>query len=181
MGNKIILALVLSLVIYISQAQTNISVNSCCLRNNTATLTQAFIDLKGKKFVSSLLENNVNITILCSVDSLGTVKDFRKIRSNKELPKEFGQEVLSYLKINHISFHICYEKPSGLSTEESLVLIKRDLFTEDNLTHIINIGFPGDLMSLYVYERDKAKGEGLCLSKYDYLISMIDKYKSQSE
>lgn len=181
MGNKVILVLVLSCVSCILQAQINISVDRYCLRENTATLSQALIDLKGKEFVSNLLDDNINLSIFCVVDSSGIITNLKKMWSNKEFPKELEQEIISYLKINLISFYICYEKPPSFSKDESLKLIKRDLFTKDKPTHIINIGFPGDLMSLYAYERDKAKEEGKCLSKYEYLITIINEYKSQSK
>ena len=181
MVNKVILALVLFFVSCILQAQTIISVDRYCLRKNVATLSQALIDLKGKEFVTNLLNDNVSFSMICAVDSSGIIIDFKRIRSNKELPKELEQEIISYLKVNHVSFYICYEKPLGLNKEESLALIKRGLFTEGRLTHIINIGFPEDLMSSYAYERDKAKEEGKCLSKYEYLTTIINQYKSQSE
>lgn len=181
MGNKVILALVLFLVSCMLQAQTNISVDRYCLRKNAVTLSQALIDLKGKEFVSNLLNDNINFSIICAVNSSGIIIDFKRMRSNKKLPKELEQEITSYLKINLVSFYICYEKPLGLSKDESLALIKRGFFTEDKSTHIINIGFPEDLMSLYAYERDKAKEKGKCLSKYEYLTTILNEYKSQSE
>ncbi len=181
MVNKVILALVLFFVSCMLQAQTNISVDRYCLRKNAVTLSQALIDFKGKEFVSNLLNDNVSFSMICAVDSSGIIIDFKRIRSNKELPKELEQEIISYLKVNLVSFYICYEKPSGLNKEESLALIKRGLFTEGRLTHIISIGFPEDLMSSYAYERDKAKEEGKCLPKYEYLITIINQYKFQSE
>lgn len=177
MGNKIILVLVFSFVACILQAQININVDNDCLRKNAVTLSRTLIDLKGKEFVSNLLKNNVNFSILCAVDSSGIVIDFKKMRSNKELSRELEQEIISYLKTNLVSFYICYEKPSGFSKEESLKLIRRDLYAEGKSAHIINISFPGDLMSLYTYKRDKDKKKGLCLSKYEYLISMMNEYE----
>ena len=69
MVNKVILALVLFFVSCILQAQTIISVDRYCLRKNVATLSQALIDLKGKEFVSNLLNDNVSFSMICAVDN----------------------------------------------------------------------------------------------------------------
>jgi len=179
MVNRMILILLFSFVVSALSAQVNVSFDDNCIRKNTAALSQALIDLKGENFVSNLLKNDIKFSIFCNVDSLGIVLNFIKMRSSKEFSRELEQEIILYLEANKISFYICYEKPQGLTLNEGYKLIRKDLLelSKNKNSFFTNINFPGDMMNLYCYEKDKAKKRGLFLSRYDYFVSMINKYK----
>lgn len=177
MVNKVIFSLILFFVSISSHSQIKLSLEENCSDINAAIFSKYLINMKGKEFVFDLLEHDFRIQVFAEIDSLGYISRIKKIRSNKELVGKFEEDLKLNLKTDSIRFFICFVKSPGLSDEESLALIKRDLFTEYKSTHMINIGFPGNLMMMYRYEKNKAKKEGSCLSKYEYLISMIDKYK----
>lgn len=179
MVNKVIFLLMLWGVSILSHSQIKLNLDGNCSDINAIIFSKYLINMKGKEFVLDLLERDFRIQVFADIDSLGYISSIKKVRSNKKLTEKFEEDLKLNLKTDSLRFFICFVKSPGLSNEESLALIKQDLFTRDNPTHIINIGFPGNLMIMYRYERDKAKKEGLCLSKYDYLLSMIDKYKQQ--
>lgn len=162
-----------------TSAQINISFERDCLNKNTFLLSQFLINLKGEDFVSKLLEEGNSLLFFCDVDSLGHIIDVKKIREKKELDDTLKEEIISALKASNIIFFICYERPVGGSECDAYGRISKDLFNEGKTTHLINIGFPGNTMALYQYERSKAEEKGTELSKLQYLINLMNKYNME--
>lgn len=176
MANRITLLLMFSFITLAISAQTNICVDKDCLERNSAILSQSLINLKGENFVSKLLEDNTSFLMFCDVNSLGHVIRINKICSKKEIPMELKKEIESYLIVDSVSFYICYEKPSGFKKSDAIELIRKDLHAKNKTTYLINVGFPGNLMTLYKYERDRLENQGVTLSKYEYLKHQIDSF-----
>ena len=177
MSNRILLLLFFSFVVLTTLAQ-NISVDKNCLERNAVKFSQSLIDLKGEKYVSALLDKNISLLMFCSVDSLGHFCKINKITSKKKINRKFLNEIESKLINDSVSFFLCYEKFPGLNEDDSVEKLKEDLNSENKATYLINVSFPGYLMTLYNFESDKKKSQGLNLSKYQYLKCQIEKYQN---
>ena len=68
-----------------------------------------------------------------------------------------------------------YERSFGYITKASAVKSARERFQKNGVS-LINFAFPGELMNLYEYEKEKAERKGIYLSKYDYLLMQINKF-----
>lgn len=156
-----------------------ISVEKSCLEINSVILSQSFIELKGEKYVSKLLDADVSFLIFCTVDSLGHVEKINKITSKKRFDRKFISEIESKLRNDSVSFFLCYEKPSGFDEKDAITKLKRDSNTANRTEYLINVGFPGYLMSLYNYEKDKKMSQNITLSKFQYLKLQIEKYQKR--
>lgn len=172
---KIIFILIVFLNIQGAIAQINISFENDCLKKNSVLFSQFLIESKGEDFVSELLENNNSLVLFCDVDSLGHVVQIKKIREKKELNDSLKDEIISSLLLSRITFSICCEKPIGLSKCEAYKLLSKELFNKEKTTHLINVGFPGDIMALYQYEKSRVEEKGGKLSKLQYLLDYINK------
>jgi hypothetical protein len=160
---------------YLPLAQINVSIDSACLIRNSATISKAMIEALGKDSVEHLLNNQTNITFVCNVDSLGYIKNIEKIRSKQELSDNFAVFMENYLGSNKIRFYICYVKDPPEITNTDIIEYAREYF-KNSKSKVIGFGFPGELMNLYEYEKEKAREEGICLSKYDYLLMQISRF-----
>lgn len=178
MLNRLVLLLSIFTFGYSAHAQINISFDSDCLEKNSAILAQSLINSLGYEIVTGFLENNTHFLVFSEVDSSGGVLKFKKLISNKEVSKVLSDKVKSYLIKNKKHFFICFEKPKGFNNSDAYYLIKKENFDGNNKYHLINIGFPGDLMTFYNYEKEKANEQGLTLSKYEYLLKQIKRYLS---
>jgi len=158
-----------------SFAQINVSINSDCPIRNSAIISKAMIGALGKDSVKHFLNKKTNITFVCNVDSLGYVKKIEKIWSKQKVSENFIVSVENYLVSNRIRFYICYAKDPPDVTKTDIIESVREHF-KDNKGKIINFGFPGELMNLYEYEKEKARKKGICLSKYDYLLMQISRF-----
>ncbi|MFT3740633.1 MAG: hypothetical protein QM786_17930 [Breznakibacter sp.] len=178
MANKILYLLMFYYVGVTTFAQ-HISVDKSCMEINSVILAQSFIELKGEKYVSKLLDANISFLIFCTVDSLGHVDKINKITSKKRLDRKFISKIESKLRIDSVSFFLCYEKPPGFDEKDVLNKLKRDLSTANRTEYLMNVGFPGYLMSLYNYEKDKKMSQNITLSKFQYLKLQIEKYQNR--
>lgn len=158
-----------------SFAQINVSIESDCLIRNSATISNAMIGVLGEDSVKQILNNKINITFVCNVDSLGYIKKIEKIRSKQELSDNFTVSMEYYLVLNRIRFYICYAQDPPDITKTCIIESAREHFKNCN-GKIISFGFPGELMNLYEYEKEKAREKGICLSKYDYLLMQISRF-----
>jgi len=137
--------------------------------NNTAILSKALIELKDQEYISNLLENKINYVFIMNVDSLGHIVNIEKIRSKEHISEEFKKEIENYLIRKNVQFYICYESPPGLSKDEAMKLITKNLFIEDKKKYLINVAFPGRLLLRYYQEEEKRDAGMDYLSKYKYL------------
>lgn len=159
-----------------SFSQINISFDDNCLNYNASIVSRAIIKTFGSDTVKKLLENNTNITFVCDVDSLGHLLEIDKIYSKQKLPKDFIARLKNYLITNKIRFFICYQLDPLDIDKYQIVNLERNQFKNNNSRTIGSIAFPGVLMGLYEYEKEKKKSRNICLSKYNYLLKQIDKY-----
>lgn len=143
---------VLLLVFYtfVSSAQNRISFDSNCLNRNSVLFTEALIDLKGESFVKKLLKSKEEILMFCRVDSMGYLREMvRMMPPEKPIPENTKKEITAYLFSRKIPFYICYTKPADMNEKEAVVLITNELFRQNDTLHLMNVGFPGDLMKFY--------------------------------
>lgn len=176
MVNRFIILLILFSCKNIVSAQININFDSDCLNHNSAILSKMLMEAKGEEFLSDLLDENISFLLFCDVDSSGYVVEIKKIHGKKEAVVKVENTIKSLFEEFHTPFYICYEKPLGLTRCEAYRLVTSDFFKEEKTYHLINVGFPGHLMSLYQYEQEKGKEKGFVLTKCAYLISQINKY-----
>jgi hypothetical protein len=158
-----------------SFAQINVSIESDCLIRNSATISSAVIGVLGEDSVKQILNNKINITFVCNVDSLGYIKKLERIWSKQEVSDNFAISMERYLVSNRICFYICYAQDPPNITKTCIIESVREHFKNSN-GKIISFSFPGELMNLYEYEKEKARGKGFCLSKYDYLLMQINSF-----
>ena len=158
-----------------SFAQINVNIDSDCLVRNSATISNAMVCIFGKDSVKQILKNNINIVFVCNVDSLGYIKKLERIWSKQEISDNFTVSIENYLVSNKIRFYICYAQDPPNITKTCIVASVREHF-KNNKGIIISYGFPGELMKLYEYEKEKAREKGFCLSKYDYFLKQISRY-----
>ena len=172
----IIVSLFLSLSI--NAFTQNVNNDHDCGFFNTTIFTQYLIDFKGKKFVSELLENDIGFLMFLKVDSSGYVLELEWLKTRSKLPEHFKEELSHRFKTHPVSFFICFQYPhGGISQKGHLESLKKIWRDEGILTYENNVGFPAELMIGYEYEKKEAEKQGKSLSKYDYLISTIKKYK----
>lgn len=164
-----------------SFSQINVSFDSNCLSYNSAIMSNTMIGIFGPDTVRRFLDCNTNVILFCRVDSSGKVLEIVKIRSRQHLPINFIPLVENYLISKKVRFFICFEKvPSNISISE-VIESERKQFMNNPNRFIRPIAFPGELMSLYEYEKECAKAKGFYLSKYDYLLEQINKYLTESD
>lgn len=172
------IALTISLFFCISGysfSQIYVSIDSDCLKRNSAIISKAMIEIFGKDSIRNLLEDNIQMIIMPQVDSLGFVLKIEKIRSKWSITNNFVTSLERSLITNRVRFYICYTKDPP-NIQESIIIANVREYFKNNSSKGIVLGFPGELMSLYEYEKEKARKEGVCLSKYDYLLMQISSY-----
>lgn len=144
---KILLILLCSVA---SFAQNRISFDGNCLNRNTVLFTEALINLKGEGFVKKLLKSEEEILLFCRVDSMGYLREVvRMMPPEKPIPEKTKKEITDYLFSRKIPFYICYTKPADMGEKEAITLITNELFRQSDTLHLMNVGFPGDLMQQY--------------------------------
>ena len=164
-----------SYVSVLSFSQMNVSVDSDCLKRNSALISKVMIETFGKDSISFLLDNNIKIMFVSQVDSLGAVLKLDIVRSNWIITNDFITLIETYLIESRIQFYICYTQDPPNVPKSHIIASAREYF-KNNDWKTINLGFPGELMDLYEYNRKKAKEKGVYLSKYDYLLMQINKF-----
>ncbi len=159
-----------------SFAQINISLDGNCLEHNSAIMSKAIIDTFGEDSVKRWINNNTRILFTANVDSLGHILKIEKVRTKQEISSNIICSIENYLIKNKVHFFICYaQDPPDITKNHIIDSVREDFKNNDN--KFISIGFPGELISLYGYEREKA--QNTCLSKYDYLLLQINKYLTE--
>jgi hypothetical protein len=152
MVNRLLSTIFLLIIVNIANCQINVKVENDCLENNTAILSQFLLDEFGESFVSFWLNNEMDIIFFIEVDSLGYVK--RLLRVNK---KYFDDKQISKFESQlirkKIRFYICYGSLPGEGVEESRKIIISGLKGINE--HIVSPSFPGQMMSLYNYNKEK--------------------------
>jgi len=98
-----------------------------------------------------------------------------KIHSKQQLPNNFVYLIENYLVTNGIRFFICYQQ--DYTSKCKVIDSERKLFKNNHRRLIGSIAFPGELMSLYEYEKKKTPNS--CLSKYDYFLLQINRYLTE--
>ncbi|MBP1631523.1 MAG: hypothetical protein H6Q15_2416 [Bacteroidetes bacterium] len=180
MINKLVLLFITCFIVSFSSAQINVSLDRNCLSINSALLAQSLIKAIGADNVKELIENEVSFLSVSDVDSLGRICKFDKLLSQKgSLPEDAMNKLELYLIKRETRFFICYDKLPGINDNDAYKIITEDLFARNEKSLIINVSFPGDLMILYEYEKEKAEKRNRKLSKYVYLRRQIKKYLSQ--
>jgi hypothetical protein len=157
---------------FTANSQINLNFERDCLNKNSVILSHMFIESLGENTVKKILDNNIRMVILLNVDSLGLVSDCEKIICKQNLPISLTQNILNLLTKSKKPFFICYELPRGKNDEEAYKIISKGLF-EDKKAILINVAFPGDLMTLYDYEKKEENKRGKSLTKYEYLQRRI--------
>jgi hypothetical protein len=137
-------------------------------------LAESLINLNGIGFVSKLLEEDSNIILFLEVDSAGNV--LKIVKTKGEFPSIMQSGLLSFLINEKICFKICYETLPGKSDEEMFQLTKQEIRSSHRTSFLISISFPGSLMSLYQYEKEKLEQQNIELSKIVYLKVMISRF-----
>jgi hypothetical protein len=159
-----------------SFAQINISFDSNCLKYNSSIISKAMIEIFGEDSLKYWLDNNVNFVFISNVDSLGHILKIVKVRSQKPMQKDLVSLIEKYLIINRTKFFVCFAQDPLDINKHQIIDSVREQFKVNNSRLIASIAFPGELMSLYEYEKGKTKERNICLSKYDYLLIQIKKY-----
>jgi hypothetical protein len=72
-----------------------------------------------------------------------------------------------------VSFFICYHLDPSNVDKRDIINSQKEKF-EKNSTRTICIAFPGELMSLYDYEKEKNNN---CFSSINYLLQQIENYQ----
>ena len=75
MKHLLIAMFLYSYVSVLSFSQMNVSVDSDCLKRNSALISKVMIETFGKDSISFLLDNNIKIMFVSQVDSLGVEVD----------------------------------------------------------------------------------------------------------
>jgi len=161
---------------FYSFSQVNVSFDSDCMKYNSAIISKAMIETFGEDSIKKLLDNNIQIVFISSVDSLGHILDIIKINSRQKLENNFVNMIENYLVINEVRFFICYQQDASDINKCKVIDYERKQFKKSHSRLIGSIAFPGELMNLYEYEKEKAKVQNICLSKYDYLLLQMNKY-----
>lgn len=154
----------------------NISVDKNCISTNSAIFGATLIKMKGEVFVSKLLDENQSFMFFFNVDTLGLVRNVEKFNSRTEINDSIVKEIITYIIEEKIRFFYCYERPMGYTDKEAIIMLKKTLFQSNKEMNLVNICFPGDLMSLYYYKKDELSKKGFHLSKIEYLKSRMDEY-----
>jgi hypothetical protein len=167
--------LLLMLCTFTVSAQNRISFDSNCLNRNSVLFTEAMMDLKGEQFIKKLLKSEEEILMFCRVDSLGYLREMvRMMPPEKPIPENIKKEITAYLFSRKIPFYICYTKPADMNEKEAVVLITNELFRQNDTLHLMNVGFPGDLMKFY----NPAPGTPNTLAaKFEYLKGEMRKVR----
>ncbi len=180
MINRLILLFITCFIVFFSNAQINVSLDRDCLSINSAMLSQSLIKVVGTDKVKELIENKVNFLSVWDVDSLGRIFRFNRLLAQKGLlPEGVMNKLEFYLIKKEKRFFICFEKLPGINDNDAYKIITKDLFAENKKSFIINVGFPGNLMMSYEYEKEKAEKQNQTLSRYVYFQRQIKKYLSQ--
>jgi len=158
-----------------SFSQINVSIDSDCLKRNSAIISKAMIEVFGEESIKKMLDDNIQMVIMPLVDSVGRVLKIEKIRSKWSITNDFVASIENHLITNGVRFYICYTKDPP-DTQKSLIIDSARNCFKNNNSKGIAFGFPGELISLYEYEKEKALKEGVCLSKYDYLLMQIGSF-----
>ena len=149
----------------------NISFDHYCVTKNSAIIAQSLIEFIGADSVNRLLDNKFRMMLTCEVDHQGHVIKLIRTRINGEIPDNFENDLEIFLIKNPIYFYICYSLDMGERKDIAYYRI-----VNSRTDYHITFGFPGDLMSIYDYEREKLEKQGVFLSRYDYLRQQIKKY-----
>lgn len=174
MNKTIIISFFFCISIY-SFSQVNVSIDRDCLDYNAAIISKAMLVTFGEDSIRHLLDNNIYIVFSPQVDSLGRTLKINKIRSKWSITNDFVNSIETYLITNKIHFYICFANDPPDKQLSHTIDYAREYFKK-NKSISIAFGFPGELMNLYEYEKEKVSKEGHCLSKYDYLLMQINKY-----
>ena len=173
MVNRIIV-LVYMCVPFFSFAQ-NVSFDNDCMTKNSAKFVQSLLDISGDDFVNKLLLNDIRFVVILEVDTLGRVLTFvhaSKVDSNI---MNNIKNTLDYLKGNNVFFSKCYGLPMG-AIKDSITLLANNRLKKENSRLYINIGFPGELLSMYDIKQSEYIKKGCSLSKLQYLKIQIKHY-----
>jgi hypothetical protein len=155
----------------------NISVDKNCISTNSAIFGETLIQMKGEYFVSKLLDDNQSLLFFVNVDSVGSVRNVEKVNSKIDINDSIVKEIIACIIEKEIHFFYCFERPIGYTDKEAIKMLKKTLFhNNSNKLYLINISFPGDLMSLYYYKKDELSKKGIYLSKIEYLKLRIAEY-----
>ena len=173
MLNRIIV-LVYVFVPFFSFAQ-NISFDNDCIMKNSAKFTQSLLNISGDDFVNKLLLNNIRFVVVLEVDTLGQMLTFVHISKVDSNVMNKIENVVDYLKVSNIYFSKCYDLPMDTIKDSIILLAKKRLKKENNPLYI-NIGFPGELLSMYDIKENEYKKKGCSLSKLQYLKIQIEHY-----
>ncbi len=172
---KILYFLTFSLLCTFSlKAQSNINVDSDCLNRNSLLLSRLLIKDLGEEKIKYFLENDIRFLIFYKVDSLGYTEFVRAKVFPDSLTNIVSREIDNQIKIRNNYFYVCYERFPNHTKESSLEIISRDLFKEQDY-QFINVAFPGETMIMYNIEKDNANKKGKQLSKYEYLLTILNK------
>jgi hypothetical protein len=180
MRNRLILLFITCFIVSFSNAQINVSLDRDCLSVNSAMLAQSLIKVVGSNKVKELIENRVRFLSVWEVDSLGRISKFDKLLPQEgSLPEDAMNKLELYLIEREKRFFICFEKLPGISDNDAYKIITKDLFAGNRRSFIMNVGFPGDLIIPYEFEKEKAEKQNHKLSRYVYFRKQIKKYLSQ--
>lgn len=180
MINRLILLFITCFIVSFSKAQINVSLDRDCLSINSALLAQSLIKVVGSNKVKELIENEVRFLSVWEVDSLGRICKFDKLLPQKgSLPENAMNKLEHFLIKRETRFFICYDKLPGINDNDAYKIITEHLFARNEKSLIINVSFPGDLMVLYEYEKEKAEKRSKKISRYEYFRRQIKKYLSQ--
>lgn len=159
----------------LSFSQINVSIENDCLKHNSALISKAMIETFGEDSIRFLLNNDFHFVFTAKVDSLGNILKIEKVRSKWTITDSFVTSIETNLIKNKVCFYICYAHVPLDIPKEHIIDYAREHFKKENWKYI-SFGFPGELMSLYEYEKLKAKEEGVCLSKYEYFLKQIKRF-----
>nr|WP_320036864.1 hypothetical protein [uncultured Bacteroides sp.] len=177
MMNRLIILFITCFIVSFSNAQINVSLDRDCLDINSAMLAQSLIKVVGSNKVKELIENKVRFLSVWEVDSLGRICNFDKLLSQKgSLPEDAMNKLEHFLIKRGKRFFICYDKLPGINDNDAYKIITEHLFARNEKSLIINVSFPGELMILYEYEKEKAEKQNCKLSRYVYFRKQIKKY-----
>ncbi len=114
-------------------AQINVSLDRECLKHNAAIMSQVVMETFGADSVKHWLDNDIRITLLMRVDSLGCVLKIEHINANKVLlPKNFVTTIENYLITNHVCFTMYYVQDPPDLTMDIVVNSLRTYFKSHN-------------------------------------------------
>jgi hypothetical protein len=167
--NKSWIMIVLLMGIHMSSiAQIKFGFGDACHNYNSIIVAQSIVESLGKNTLSQIIRENKHYSFVIDVSADGHVNAIHEYQYADRAPLK----LIACLKKK--LFAICFER-YNMNKKKTEVYLKNEIQQKNGMS--FNIVFPGTLMMNYELNKGLYKIRGI--TKYQYLINLIEKNKSE--